>query len=186
MILKHLFHQYDTGQPKPCFASRLMKALGNRLMGTPAEKGLGHIMDELQNNYYYTQADRRLPREKKKLQQWQMDSIQVSEYRQVEAPQIALATSIAVFAGSFVLVAAASLFNGSLKETVGLGEGGALTNLFSDDDLAITYDDCVKLEARMVAEKLTPDQIPNFAHKRQQCIQASAAHEAALMNKETK
>lgn len=181
MILQYLFLQYDK-RKGPSFSSRFMKALGTAFMGSPADKGLGHLRQDLQNTYYYIQADRKLPKGDAALKQWQMQSIQVSEYRQVEAPQVALATAMCVFALCAVCVALASPFNGSLKRTVGLGEGGALSRwadrTFSDESPDVmTYEACLAIDDRISKGEITAAEIPDFQGKRRQCQQL-------LINKE--
>ena len=130
MILKYLFAQYDTRRG-PIFASKLMTKMGEIFMGSLEDKGLGHLRQDLKDSYYRTAPDRRLPKGTAALIEWQRQSIQVSEYRQVEHPQIALATTLFLLMSSVVLVAAASPFNGSLKKTLELDEGGRVSQMFS-------------------------------------------------------
>lgn len=131
MFLKYLFAQYDDRRG-PIFASRLMTRLGLLFMGSPDQKGLGHIRQDLKDSYYQTADDRRLPLDPAALEEWQRHSILLSEYRQLEHPEIARASFFAVCAASLVLVAAASPFNGSLQRTLEIDRSGKVSQWFSN------------------------------------------------------
>lgn len=155
MILKYLFAQYDDRRG-PIFASRLMTRLGETFMGSVEAKGLGHIREDLKRTYYDTADDRRMPSGGADLDEWQKQSILLTQYRQIEHKQVAKATSIFVLVASLALVAGASPFNGSLKRTLELDEGGRVSQwmgrVFSSSESSssgATFAECQELRAEV-------------------------------------
>lgn len=103
MLLKSLFPQYETDNG-PRFASRFMKAVGNRFIGSLASHELGHLRKDLQHTYFYSKEDRHLPTTPEALEEWQMQSILVSQFRELQAPQVARAAYYALLVFNFAMV----------------------------------------------------------------------------------
>lgn len=169
MILKHLFLQYNTNKG-PTYGSRFMKFCGELVLGTPAQKGLGHLRKDLQDTYYYIKEDRHIPM--KAIQPWQIQSILVAQYRDLEAPQVARATFFGLLPVIFLCVALAAPFNGSLKAAFEAGTAGKtgtyISGLFGSDE-KWTLDKCVALGKRLDAGEITREQVPNFEAVKAEC-----------------
>lgn len=101
--MKFLFDVYKK-KHGPRFGSRFMKLLGNLLMGTPESKGWEGIRKDLLDTYYWDKNDRVIP--VPELDEWMEQSVLVNEYRQVETPAVAKATSLALAVASILLVVA--------------------------------------------------------------------------------
>ena len=114
-MLKLLFQQYDDGKGV-AFGSRWMKSHGIRFMGSPEEKGLGHLRKDLRKYFYYIKPDRRLP-VAEELKDWQNQSILLAQYRAAEEPEVSRASSYVMLVFCFICVALAALFNGCLLYT---------------------------------------------------------------------
>jgi hypothetical protein len=106
VLLKNLFAQYDTDNG-PRFASRFMKRVGNWCIGSLASHGLGHLRKDLQASYFYKKEDRHLPDGPEALEEWEMQSILVAQFRELQAPQVARAAFYALLVFNFAMVALA-------------------------------------------------------------------------------
>lgn len=101
--MKFLFDVYKK-EHGPRFGSRFMKALGNLFMGTPESKGLGDVRQDLRDTYYWEKTDRVIPVDE--LEEWMEQSVLVNQYRQIETPAAAKATSLVLAVASIALVVA--------------------------------------------------------------------------------
>lgn len=174
MLLKYLFAQYDT-RTGPTFASRFMTVCGNLILGTPEKKGFGHLRKDLQGSYYRIKEDRQLPNDKASLQQWQIESIFLEQYRGLEAPQVAKATFFGLLPIVLVCVLAASVFNGSMKASVKSATAGPtswIAGLFKSDgaEESITFAECKTMVQELMTGETTQDKIPNYKAKEAECI----------------
>lgn len=88
-MLKYFFVAYreSTG---PRWGSRFMKAVGTLFLGSPEKKGLGHLREDIQEQFYYCKEDRILP-PPEQLEEWRNNAILANEYRQEELPACAKA-----------------------------------------------------------------------------------------------
>lgn len=88
-MLKYFFVAYreSTG---PRWGSRFMKAVGTLFLGSPEKKGLGHLREDIQEQFYYCKEDRILP-PPEQLEEWRNHAILANEYRQEELPACAKA-----------------------------------------------------------------------------------------------
>ena len=90
-MLKYFFVAYrEVSGPR--WGSRFMKAVGILFLGSPEKKGLGHLRDDIQEQFYFCKEDRILP-PPEELEEYRMHAILANEYRQEEL----LACSKAVF-----------------------------------------------------------------------------------------
>lgn len=110
MILKMLFPAYRDARNAKDFGSRFMDRLGRLFMGSPESKGLGRVLPELRNTYYYCKHDRIIPTDKVK--EWFKDSILVNEYRQVEHREISKAAWMALSLYAVIAVCLVSFLSG--------------------------------------------------------------------------
>jgi hypothetical protein len=175
MILKYLFTQYDN-RMGPTFGSRVLKLLGTTFMGSPASKGLGHVREDLQKSYYYIKEDRILPQGDAALEEWQMQSILVNQYREVEAPSVAR-TATAV--GLLVATLCVALAIPAQKANHWLKSGGSEStkDAGADENLSpTTYEGCVALQEKVNAGLSTSD-IPNFSAVQKRCQELAVAHQ---------
>lgn len=178
MILKYLFAQYNTSRG-PTFGSKFMKACGELVMGTPEQKGLGHLRKDLQESYYYIKEDRHLPI--KSLMAWEIQSILVAQYREVEAPQVSRATFLFLLPLIFLCVALASPFNGTLQASVKSSYEGSFLSRFTSSEVegtetatgSMTMDKCLALQRRLEAKEIDRADIPNFGALQAECTALS-------------
>lgn len=103
--MKFLFDVYKKNHG-PRFGSRFMNCLGRLFMGSPEGKGLDGVRQDLRDTYYWDKKDRVIPVDA--LDEWMEQSILVNEYRQVEAPAAAWATTIVLAVSTTLLVLAGS------------------------------------------------------------------------------
>lgn len=82
-LLSLLFDQYKR-EFQPRFVSRLYTWLGNRMLGSTDLKGLDDVMPELQGSYFNAIIDRRPPRDREAIAQWDKGSRLTTPVRFVE------------------------------------------------------------------------------------------------------
>lgn len=107
MILKRLFRVYKRGAPGPCFGSRFASKVGKLCIGTVQQRGLGDALPELQQSYYWRQADRHPPKDK--LPAWFSDSQKASDVRVSEEPVVAKAGALVAILAGVILVGGSAL-----------------------------------------------------------------------------
>lgn len=161
-MFSFLFIQYRDGRGLT-FGSKWMALHGKLFLGKPRDKGLGHIRQDLQDNYYYIKEDRFLPRDASALDQWELDSIQLAQYRDLEAPHVAKACSLVGVALVTVLVALTLPFvmlrSGPTDGMVIPAIMGAAAPSSADDKQWV---ECIELSQDIDAGRKDPDTIPGF------------------------
>lgn len=179
MFLKYMFHQYNN-RTGPTFGSRFMKACGQLVLGKPEAKGFEHLRKDLQDTYYYIKEDRHLPTEVKALQQWEIQSLFLAQFREVEAPLVSKATFLFLLPLVFLCVLGAASISATqasydkatskspgkseVTEAPGLANASAV-----EAKRALTIEDCYAMSQQIETGLTTIETIPDYTAKKKEC-----------------
>lgn len=173
VLLKYFFIAYrDASGPR--WGSRFMKAVGTVFLGSPEKKGLGHLREDIQEQFYYCKEDRVLP-PPEELQEWRNNAILANEYRQEELPACARAVfRVNAFLAVVVVCVAAMVPHSSNVQVDATGVqaqslvGGLLGKVRGNSPAASNDPNCQQIAAYRSA--LTGQQLDELRRAHPHCF----------------